>query len=114
MRVRKCNLQVVWPADLALDHIVACATAIQRPSPLQRDVGPKIMFNDGQMADEMRGDLGQKLHQERRGDSMGGPQGASTFNFFFFVIAIDEGKTSVNQPQCPNPGINALKPIVMS
>ena len=48
-------------------HIVARTTAIQRPSPLQRDVGPKIMFSDGQMSDGMRGGLGQKLHQGGRG-----------------------------------------------
>ena len=96
--------------DPALDHIVAHA-AIQRPSPLQRDVGPKIMFSDGQMLD---GGLGQKLHQGGGGDSMGGSQGASTSTFFSFAIPIDEGKTSVNQPRCLNPGINVLNPIVMS
>ena len=35
---------------------------------------------------------------------MGGSQGASTSTFFSFAIAIDEGKTSVNQLRCLNPG----------
>ena len=47
-------------------------------------------------------------------DSMGGSQGASTSHFFSFATAIDERMTSVNQPQCLNPGIKTNRDVLIA
>ena len=64
-----------------------------------------------QMGRRSRGP-GQKLH--RRGLNRRLTKGASTYHFFSFITAIDQGMTSVNQPRCLDPGINVFKPTVTS
>ena len=56
--------------------------------------------------------LGQKLHG--RGLNRKLTKGASTSHFFSFTTAIDQGMTSVNQPQCLDPGIENNRDVLIS